>query len=49
MQASIAKDYLQKKEELENVEIALTVHDIEALHKNGQHLVKLSSGSNKMK
>ncbi|KIL29129.1 chromosome segregation protein SMC [Bacillus altitudinis] len=33
MQASIAKDYLQKKEELENVEIALTVHDIEALHK----------------
>ncbi|MCW1835649.1 chromosome segregation protein SMC [Bacillus xiamenensis] len=32
MQASIAKDYLQKKEELENVEIALTVHDIEALH-----------------
>ncbi|MGE6631372.1 chromosome segregation protein SMC [Bacillus sp. NPDC077027] len=32
IQASIAKDYLAKKEELENVEIALTVHDIEELN-----------------
>ncbi|MEH7177208.1 chromosome segregation protein SMC [Neobacillus vireti] len=32
IQASIAKDYLEKKEELENFEVALTVYDIEDLH-----------------
>ncbi|MTH52713.1 chromosome segregation protein SMC [Bacillus mangrovi] len=32
VQASIAKDYLEKKEELEQIEVALTVHDIEVLH-----------------
>jgi chromosome segregation protein len=32
IQASIAKDYLEKKEELEKIEVALTVYDIEDLH-----------------
>lgn len=32
VQASIAQDYLQKKEELENIEVALTVYEIEELH-----------------
>ncbi|ASS71067.1 chromosome segregation protein SMC [Bacillus atrophaeus] len=32
IQASIAKDYLDKKKELEHVEIALTAYDIEELH-----------------
>lgn len=32
IQASIAKDYLEKKKELEHVEIALTAYDIEELH-----------------
>lgn len=32
IQASMAKDYLEKKEELEKIEVALTVHDIEDLH-----------------
>ena len=32
MQASIAKDYLEKKEELEKVEVGLLVHEIEQLH-----------------
>lgn len=32
MQASAARDYLQKKEELEAIEVALTVHTIEELH-----------------
>jgi chromosome segregation protein len=32
MQASIAKDYLQKKEELEQTEVALIVHEIEDYH-----------------
>ncbi|ERN53166.1 chromosome segregation protein SMC [Alkalihalophilus marmarensis] len=32
IQASIAKDYLEKKEELKEVEIALMVHEIEELH-----------------
>lgn len=31
-QASIAKDYLENKEELEKVEAALIVHEIEELH-----------------
>jgi chromosome segregation protein len=33
IQASMAKDYLEKKEELEKFEVALTVYDIEDLHK----------------
>ncbi|MDQ0184857.1 chromosome segregation protein SMC [Cytobacillus kochii] len=33
MQASIAKDYLQQKEELEQFEVGLTVYEIEDLHK----------------
>ncbi|MDF0725217.1 chromosome segregation protein SMC [Cytobacillus sp. S13-E01] len=32
IQASIAKDYLQKKEELEHIEVALTVYEIEDFH-----------------
>jgi chromosome segregation protein len=32
IQASMAKDYLEKKEELEKIEVALTVYDIEDLH-----------------
>ncbi|MEK3887006.1 chromosome segregation protein SMC [Bacillus sp. FSL K6-3431] len=34
IQASIAKDYLDKKNELETHEVALTVHEIDSLHKN---------------
>ncbi|CAM4039112.1 chromosome segregation protein SMC [Lederbergia lenta] len=34
IQASIAKDYLEKKKELETHEVALTVHEIDSLHKN---------------
>ncbi|MED5045895.1 AAA family ATPase, partial [Geobacillus stearothermophilus] len=33
MQASIAKEYLEKREELERFEVALMVHDIEELHR----------------
>ena len=32
IQASIAKDYLQQKEELEKIEVALTAYEIEDLH-----------------
>ncbi|MCA0988045.1 chromosome segregation protein SMC [Guptibacillus algicola] len=32
IQASIAKDYLEKREELEKIETALTVHEIEEFH-----------------
>ncbi len=32
IQASIAKDFLQKKEDLENIEVALTVYEIEDFH-----------------
>lgn len=32
IQASIAKDYLEKKEELEKIEVALTVFEVEELH-----------------
>ncbi|MCJ8006235.1 chromosome segregation protein SMC [Lederbergia wuyishanensis] len=46
IQASIAKDYLEKKKELENHEVALTVHEIGVLHENWetskQELHKLS-------
>ena len=38
IQASMAKDYLQKKEELQQYEVALTVHEIEVLHGKWQEL-----------
>ncbi|MGR3763830.1 chromosome segregation protein SMC [Rossellomorea sp. NS-SX7] len=38
IQASMAKDYLEKKEELEKFEVALTVYDIEDLHKQWESL-----------
>lgn len=42
MQASIAKDYLEQKEELEEIEVALTVYEIEELHQKWEaHSVKL--------
>jgi chromosome segregation protein len=40
IQASIAKDYLAKKEELEQIEVALTVHEIEELHHQWETLSK---------
>ncbi|MCR2820750.1 chromosome segregation protein SMC [Lederbergia panacisoli] len=47
IQASIAKEYLEKKKELENHEVALTVYEIGALHENWetskQELTKLLS------
>ncbi|MBS4203815.1 chromosome segregation protein SMC [Lederbergia citrea] len=47
IQASIAKDYLDKKKELENHEVALTVFEIGALHENWEkskvELQKLAS------
>ncbi len=39
-QASIAKDYIEKKEELEQVEVGLLVYDIERLHKNWEDQTK---------
>ena len=33
----MAKDYLEKKEELEKVEVAVTVYEIEELHKMESH------------
>lgn len=38
IQASIAKDYLEKKEELEKIEVALTVYDIEDLHQKWERI-----------
>lgn len=38
MQASIARDYLEKKDELEKIEIALTAFDIEELHQKWEAL-----------
>ncbi|MBX9972368.1 chromosome segregation protein SMC [Cytobacillus firmus] len=38
IQASIAKDYLQQKEELEKIEVALTVYEIEELHSKWEQL-----------
>lgn len=40
IQASIAKDFLEKKEELEKIEVALTVYEIEELHKKWESLSK---------
>jgi chromosome segregation protein len=41
IQASMAKDYLEKKEELEKIEVALTVYDIEDLHQKWEKLSAL--------
>lgn len=38
IQASLAKDFLQKKEELEKQEVALIVYEIEELHQNWEQL-----------
>ncbi|MGS2776818.1 chromosome segregation protein SMC [Robertmurraya sp. GLU-23] len=38
IQASIAKDFLQQKEELEKIEVAVTVHEIEDLHEKWEKL-----------
>lgn len=38
IQASIAKDYLQQKEELEQIEVALTAYEIEDLHGRWEQL-----------
>ncbi|RAK23340.1 condensin subunit Smc [Anoxybacillus vitaminiphilus] len=38
VQASIAKDYLEKREELEKYEVALTVYEIEELHRQWEQL-----------
>ncbi|SDM02276.1 chromosome segregation protein SMC [Bacillus sp. OK048] len=38
IQASMAKDYLEKKDELEKFEVALTVYDIEDLHQKWEKL-----------
>ncbi|MBD1380016.1 chromosome segregation protein SMC [Metabacillus arenae] len=38
IQASIAIDYLEKKEELEQIEVALTVYEIEELHQKWENL-----------
>lgn len=40
IQASIAKDYLQQKEELEKIEVALTAFEIEELHAKWEQLSK---------
>jgi chromosome segregation protein len=40
IQASIAKDYLQQKEELEKIEVALTAFEIEDLHGRWGNLTK---------
>ncbi|MBT2691415.1 chromosome segregation protein SMC [Bacillus sp. ISL-55] len=40
IQASIAKDYLQQKEELEQIEVALTAYEIEELHDRWEKLSK---------
>jgi chromosome segregation protein len=40
IQASMAKDYLEKKDELEKFEVALTVYEIEDLHQKWDSLSK---------
>lgn len=40
IQASIAKDYLQQKNELEKIEVALTAYEIEELHGRWEKLSK---------
>ncbi|MDQ0230565.1 chromosome segregation protein SMC [Metabacillus malikii] len=46
IQASIAKDYLEQKEELENIEVALTVYEIEELHEKYENLANSVEESN---
>ncbi|MBI0578463.1 chromosome segregation protein SMC [Neobacillus cucumis] len=41
IQASMAKDFLEKKEELEKIEVALTVYEIEELHQKWEKLTHL--------
>ncbi|WP_453997003.1 chromosome segregation protein SMC [Bacillus nitroreducens] len=41
IQASIAKDYLEKKNELEAIEVGLTVYEIEELHEKWEKLSNL--------
>ncbi|ETI66929.1 chromosome segregation protein SMC [Neobacillus vireti] len=38
IQASMAKDFLEKKEALEKIEVALTVYEVEDLHKKWENL-----------
>ncbi len=38
IQSSIAKDYLQKKEELEHIDVAVTVFEVEDLHQKWEKL-----------
>jgi chromosome segregation protein len=40
IQASIAKDYLEKKDELEKIEVSLTVYEIEDLHHKWEQFSK---------
>ncbi|WP_419883807.1 chromosome segregation protein SMC [Peribacillus sp. B-H-3] len=40
IQSSLAKEYLEKKSELEKIEIALTVYEIESLHQKWEKLSK---------
>lgn len=40
IQASMARDFLEKKEELEKYEVALTVYEIEDLHQKWEKLTK---------
>ncbi|WP_428908689.1 chromosome segregation protein SMC [Niallia sp. Krafla_26] len=40
IQASMAKDYLAQKEELQQVEVAVTVYEIEELHKKWEKLTE---------
>ncbi|MEO2075017.1 MAG: chromosome segregation protein SMC [Bacillus sp. (in: firmicutes)] len=44
IQASMAKDFLEKKEELEKIEVALTVFEIEDLHQKWENLSKQLEG-----
>ncbi|WP_053366163.1 chromosome segregation protein SMC [Bacillus sp. FJAT-27245] len=41
IQASIARDYQEKKDELEKIEVALTVYEIEELHGKWEELSRL--------
>jgi chromosome segregation protein len=40
IQSSLAKEYIEKKDELEKIEVALTVHEIEVLHEKWEKLSK---------
>ncbi|MFC3882604.1 chromosome segregation protein SMC [Bacillus songklensis] len=41
IQASIARDYIEKKEELKKIDIAVTVYEIEELHQKWEQLKRL--------